>query len=108
MRELLSGHVYEMDVVAAGPDGKDMIRSDYAQKIEFMQKEDGKIVLQGTTNEEVLTMMIARMKYLQDKLPCRENAIVITKLEESLMWLNYRTAKRADQGVEGKHEAHKD
>lgn len=57
----------------------------------------------GTTNEEVLEMLIDRMQFLQAKFPCRENAIVITKLEESLMWLEKRTADRKKRGVEGKH-----
>ena len=59
----------------------------------------------GTTNEEVLAMLIDRMQYLQAKFPCRENAIVITKLEESLMWLNKRTEDRKKRGVEGQHKA---
>ena len=59
----------------------------------------------GTTNEEVLAMLIDRMNYLQKLCPCRENAIVITKLEESLMWLNKRTAGRKARNVEGKHIA---
>jgi len=48
-----------------------------------------------------LRMLIARMYYLQAKMPCRENALVITKLEESLMWLEKRTADRRARGVEG-------
>lgn len=56
----------------------------------------------GTTNEEVLEMLINRMNYLQSKFPCRENALVITKLEESLMWLNKRTEDRKKRNVEGK------
>lgn len=56
----------------------------------------------GTTNEEVLRMLIDRMNYLQGKFPCRENAIVITKLEESLMWLEKCTADRKARNVEGK------
>jgi len=76
------------------------------QDIQFMKKENGELVTDGTTNEEILKMMIERMNYLQTKFPCRENAIVITKLEESLMWLNYRTQKRVLQGVEGKDLPH--
>ena len=56
----------------------------------------------GTTNEELLSVLIDRMSYLQGKFPCRENAIVITKLEESLMWLNKRTEDRKKRGVESK------
>lgn len=58
----------------------------------------------GTSNEEVLEMLIDRMYYLQDKFSCRENAIVITKLEEALMWLCKRTADRKKRGVEGKNK----
>ena len=83
---------------------------DHGQEIQFIEKlpdKDGKLVTinGGTTNEEVLTMLIDRIKYLQEKFPCRENAIVITKLEESLMWLEKRTADRKLRGVEGKHLA---
>lgn len=56
----------------------------------------------GTTNEEVLAMLIDRLQNLQNKFPCRESAIVITNLEESLMWLEKRTADRKARGVEGK------
>lgn len=82
------------------------------QVLYFIDKEttaDGSGALvtirDGTTNEEVLEVLIDRMRFLQAKFPCRENAIVITKLEESLMWLNKRTADRAARGVEGKHLA---
>lgn len=56
----------------------------------------------GTTNEEVLEVLIDRMKYLQGKFPCRENVIVITRLKESLMWLEKRTADRKKRNVEGR------
>ena len=55
----------------------------------------------GTTNEEVLAMLIDRMNYLQGLCPCEENIIVTIKLEESLMWLNKRTAERKSRNVEG-------
>jgi len=56
----------------------------------------------GTTNEEVLRVLIDRLQFLQAKFSCRENVIVITKLEEMLMWLEKRTAERKARGVEGK------
>lgn len=75
------------------------------QVIQFIEKEpvenstDLKTINDGTTNEEVLEMLINRMNYLQAKFPCRENALVITKLEESLMWLNKRTSDRLKRNV---------
>lgn len=99
MRVLTAGHRYDLDSFDGGA----------PQTLRFIEKvpvEEGstelKTVTDGTTNEEVLSVVIDRMKYLNAKFPCRENSIVITKLEESLMWLNKRTADRAARGVEGK------
>ena len=38
---------------------------------------------------------------LNSKLPCRENALAITKLDESLFWLQKRKADREKRNVEG-------
>lgn len=82
------------------------------QVLQFIEKEpveagkpELKTISDGTTNEEVLRMLIDRMQNLQSKFPCRENAIVITKLEESLMWLEKRTSDRKSRNVEGKQLA---
>jgi hypothetical protein len=42
---------------------------------------------------------------LQKKIPCRENAIAITKLDEAIMWLDKRTADRIARQVEGTRQA---
>lgn len=81
------------------------------QVLKFIQKEpmgpdssDMRTVQHGTTNEAVLKVLIDRLTFLNAKHPCRENSIVITKLEESLMWLEKRTADRKARGVEGTHQ----
>lgn len=61
----------------------------------------------GTTNEEVIEMLIDRLTYLQGKFPCKENACAITHLQEANMWLYERTRKRIAQNVEGKQLEHK-
>jgi hypothetical protein len=104
MQVLTDGHKY----VATNFEDKTS-----GQIIQFIHKEpkgEGQVqelvtISDGTTNEEILEVLIDRMNYLQSKFPCRENAIVITKLEESLMWLNKRTADRVTRNVEGKHSA---
>lgn len=55
----------------------------------------------GTTNEEILLMLIHRLKGLNEKLPSRESSLAITKCEEALMWLWKRTADRRERSVEG-------
>lgn len=86
--------------------------TEEGQLIQFIQKEpvsegstELKTIIDGTTNEELLEVLINRMQYLQGKFPCRENEIAITKLEESLMWLNKRTSDRQKRNVEGKQIA---
>lgn len=102
MKVLTPGHLY----LAAHFENPEQ-----SQAIQFIHKEKDELDKQlvtvddGTTNEEVIEVLLDRMAYLQGKFPCRENAIVITKLEEALMWLNKRTADRQKRNVEGKHLA---
>lgn len=101
MKNNVAGHQYEL----SNFENKDQ-QGQILQFTHKEPKEEGSTelvtVADGTTNEEVLEVLIDRMNFLQSKFPCRENAIVITKLEESLMWLNKRTQDRLKRNVEGK------
>jgi hypothetical protein len=101
MKNNIEGHQYEL----SNFENKDQ-QGQILQFIHKEPKEAGSTELvtisDGTTNEEVLEVLIDRMNFLQSKFPCRENALVITKLEESLMWLNKRTQDRMKRNVEGK------
>jgi len=80
------GHVYEMENRPISEDERGTAKT--LQRITFMKKVDGKVEYAGVTNEQVLEMMLDRMQYLQKKLPCRENAIVLTKIEVSNCYNN--------------------
>lgn len=104
MKTLTEGHRYELPNFER-PDKK-------GQDIQFIEKlpETGNptnllTVNDGTTNEAVLEVLIDRLKYLNGKFPCRENAIVLTHLETALLWLEKRTNDRKKRGVEGKAAA---
>ena len=99
MKIIEEGHVYSLENFEG--DGS-------SQEISFIKKApvspdslDLETIINGTTNEEVLKVLINRIQFLNNKFPCRENSLVITKLEESLMWLEKRTADRKSRGVEG-------
>ncbi len=101
MKVLVAGHKYELR-------NFEQDLAELNQQLQFIHKEkqyadapNMVTISDGTTNEEVLAVLIDRMNYLQAKAPCRENAIVITKLEECLMWLNKRTEDRKARNVEG-------
>lgn len=106
MKVLTPGHRYEL----ANFEKKD----EPGQIIQFIEKVPAEnpefpgqliTVSDGTTNEEVLEMLIDRISDLQEKFPCKENACCITKLEEALMWLEKRTKDRIKRQVEGKQLA---
>ena len=61
----------------------------------------------GATTEEVLDALIEHIEFFQaGKYKCRENALMITKLEEAKHWALYRKQLREAQGLKGREGAH--
>lgn len=103
MKVLTEGHLYELDMFESATDDKGNQRVQFIEKVPVSSDStELETKNNGTTNEEVLEMLINRMQYLQGKFPCRENAVAITKLDEALMWLEKRTKDRIKRNVEGK------
>lgn len=102
MKIITPCHKYEL----ASFEGGNPQTLQFIEKVPMAEGSQELITINdGTTNEEVLLVLIDRLTSLNSKFPCRENAIVITKLEEALMWLNKRTADRQARNVEGKATA---
>jgi hypothetical protein len=57
----------------------------------------------GITHEALLAILCDRLRAFQSsvKFACRENAMALSSLEDAQMWLNQRTRKRSQRGVEG-------
>lgn len=101
MKTLTPGHQYELDNFEGG---KQLLHFIHKEPVENSATPgELRTVNNGTTNEEVLRVLIDRLNTMQAKFPCRENAIVTTHLETGLLWLEKRTADRKARGVEGKH-----
>ena len=59
----------------------------------------------GITDAAMLGIVIDRYRAFQaGPFACRENALVLTKLEEALHWMKHRADERAKRGVLGKLE----
>lgn len=122
MKELVEAHRYELDNFDNSTGTPQVIQFIHKEKVysvddfnklwnsvydkpSFAAKEikDGDFITvqNGTTNEEVLSVVINRIIKINKVVPCRENSIAITKLEEALMWLNKRTEGREARGVYG-------
>lgn len=77
----------------------------------YIDWQDGPVNEAGGENgvfvETVIAATIQRIQFYQavggGRFACRENALAITKLEEALMWLGARTARREAEGTEGTH-----
>jgi hypothetical protein len=72
----------------------------------FLQKERGEIVRDGTTNEEVLEVLIDRVTDAYQRLPCQESIRAVHFLREALTALRNRTASRVRLNVEGTLQPH--
>ena len=61
----------------------------------------------GTQIEEVLEVVRTRiLGFQKGDFRCRENAVALTKIDETIMWLQERTRRRTKQGVEGHNLTH--
>lgn len=76
------------------------------QTIAFIKRTDGALVFAGTTNEEMLEVLIDRTEFLNGKFPCIENEMALLAMKSALEAFNSRTQKRVSQGVETKDIAH--
>ena len=66
--------------------------------------QNGPIKEHGVNGCQVDTLIHAAkaiIEGLNASYPCRENSMAITKLDESIMWLEARTKNREKRGVEG-------
>ncbi len=60
----------------------------------------------GVTDAAVLAVLIDRYTGFQEgPFRCRENAIVLTHLEEAMHWIHHRERNRAERGVLGTRSA---
>lgn len=97
MKELVKGHAFELESM----DGENPQIVEFINKMKDEATDELITLKDGTTNEEVLRMMIRRMERLQEKMKCWENTAVIFKLKECLSILQSRTFERIQAGVEG-------
>ena len=67
--------------------------------------QNGILQPNGAIFEDIIAACIDRLTFFQSsKFSCRENALAITKLQETIHWLNHRTIDRRRRGVEGTYE----
>jgi hypothetical protein len=58
----------------------------------------------GCQVDDVVAWAKEKIEGFNAAFPCRENAIVVTKLDEALLWLGKRKADREKRNVEGTNQ----
>lgn len=91
------------------------IITEFTNPNKFVSIENNKISFQiqdGVINEagvngiqvsDILRYSLELIKSLNNAIPCRENSITITKLEEAINAQDMRTIDRIKRNVEGKY-----
>lgn len=84
------GHDYNLDTY----DG-----TGHYIPLTFMKREGTKYPgnkghYSGTNCQEVLRILIDRLKYLNKQVPCKENTLIISYLRKSIVCLERRAAER--------------
>lgn len=73
---------------------------------QFQHGPIGENGVNGFQNEEMIALLIERLKQLNLRMPCEENREALANLERALDWLYIRTKNRISQGVEGTSRPH--
>jgi hypothetical protein len=99
MKVITPGHTYELESYKQG---------GMTQKLRFVHKQIIKPELSeleeisdGTTTEEVIAVLIDRIKFLNGVLPSVHNTKANINLRRALKALQARTAERIKRRVEG-------
>ena len=79
-------------------DGKPIIKIDWQSGGTATNEKNGAFL------EEVLAVVYAQLKCLNNEFPSRENSLALTKIEEAVLWLASRKAEREQRGVYGRDE----
>lgn len=96
MKATVPGYEYELDKLDCP--GKETVM--FTRK-EFDDEGNCTTHVCGTTNEEVIDMLIDRLRFLNSKMHSEQNVLAIGNLKSAKAHLLARTNDRIQRGVEG-------
>jgi hypothetical protein len=74
-------------------------------EIRFQNGPIQEVGVNGISNEALLAIVEDRLLGFQSgQYVCLENAMALTKLQDAMHWLHYRTRSRIQRGVEGTNQ----
>jgi hypothetical protein len=91
----LDSDKYKLD-----PDGRNLYNFDF-NKFTFELKGSDMKNQEGCDPVDLIKVARLLIDVFNKNVPCRENSISLTKLDEAIMWQNARTTDRVERKVEG-------
>lgn len=73
-------------------------------KVKFQTGGTATTERNGVFIEDLLIVAYSKLADYNQGLPCRENSLALTKIEEAIMWLANRKVERESRGVYGTEE----
>lgn len=103
MKVITPGHRYELEQsqTTGKPTSAPQVLQFIEKRVDALDPKSLVLVNEGTTNEELIKVLIDRIEFLNTKMPHRQNEIAIEALENALGALEARTAERKQANIEG-------
>ncbi len=97
----------ELSEIHGESPGQYVVLGKATNSVQFNLQEGpiGEVGENGCQIDELICFARKTIASFQERFPCRENALALTKLDEALHWLEARTRDRTQRAVEGKNEA---
>ncbi len=103
MKIFVPGHTYELANFENKEAAGQILQFIHkVPSVSSVEKGELKTLSDGTTNEEVINVLIDRIGYLDELFPCEENKAALASLNRALHALEERAANRLARGVKGK------
>lgn len=93
-----------MPTIKVNPEVSEFIEIDYSEntiKFKLQREPIGEVGKNGCQVDDIISAVIDIITGFNKNNPCRENSLVLTKLEEANLWLIKRTLNREALGIEG-------
>lgn len=102
---LIKGASYELPTYVVGEDGLQDAQGIVINFVKGDKSNPETYRQDGVITESIIQLAKEFMETVNvGDLACRENAMVITKLDEALMWINKRAEDRKLRGVQGTYQ----
>lgn len=95
-------HAYKISVEVKAQTSNETDQTVHEVVLQFQNGGLKEVGANGITDQALIAVVLDRMRsFNEGQFRCRENSMIITKLEEAMLWMEKRSNDRARRNVEG-------